>query len=165
MAERKLLFDKEVAARKIERIGLEIAERIGEEKSEIILLGIHKNGPAIAEKLAKVLRDNGQKVMVESITIDKQTCSNVSLTGANNYKDKTVIVVDDVSNSGRTLLYAIEPLLIHRPKRIQIAVLVQRMHNEFPVTPDYVGQSVATTKENHIEVEVRNGEVRGAFLL
>jgi pyrimidine operon attenuation protein / uracil phosphoribosyltransferase len=163
--EKKLLFNKEVAAKKIERIALEIVERIGEENPEILLLGVQKNGPAIAEKLAVVLRNHKQKVLVETLTIDKQTCRSVSVSGDTNYSNKSIIVVDDVSNSGKTLLYAIKPLLDQFPKRIQIAVLVERMHKQFPVTPDYVGQSVATTQENHIEVEVENGEVTGAYLL
>jgi pyrimidine operon attenuation protein/uracil phosphoribosyltransferase len=163
--EKKLLFNKEVAAKKIERIALEIVERIGEEKPEILLLGVQKNGPAIAERLAGILRGHQLNVTVEQISIDKQSCKSVSISGDLNFSNKSIIVVDDVSNSGKTLLYAIKPLLEHFPKRIQIAVLVERMHKQFPVTPDYVGQSVATTKENHIEVEVENGEVMGAYLL
>jgi pyrimidine operon attenuation protein/uracil phosphoribosyltransferase len=75
-----------------------------------------------------------------------------------------VILIDDVSNSGKTLLYAIKPFLNSSPKKIQTLVLVERSHNLFPVKPDYVGLSVATTLQEHIYVEVDKGRVKGAWL-
>jgi pyrimidine operon attenuation protein/uracil phosphoribosyltransferase len=75
------------------------------------------------------------------------------------------VVIDDVANSGKTLLYALKPLLEAHPKSIQTMVLVERMHKLFPVKPDYVGLSLSTTKENHIQVEVMGGELTGAFVL
>ena len=76
-----------------------------------------------------------------------------------------IVVIDDVANSGRTLLYALKPLLEAHPKSIQTMVLVERMHKLFPVKPDYVGLSLSTTKENHIQVEVLNDELIGAFVI
>ncbi len=71
---------------------------------------------------------------------------------------------DDVSNSGKTLLYAIKPFLGLNPQKIQTLVLVERSHNTFPVKPDYVGLSVATTIQEHIYVEVDKNQVKGAWL-
>jgi pyrimidine operon attenuation protein/uracil phosphoribosyltransferase len=78
---------------------------------------------------------------------------------------KNIVIIDDVSNSGRTLVYALKPLLEAHPKTIQSMVLVERMHQLFPVKPDYIGLSLATTKENHIQVEVKDGEIMGAYVI
>ena len=75
-----------------------------------------------------------------------------------------IIVIDDVSNSGKTLLYAMKPFIEYNPKKIQILVLVERTHTSFPVRPDYVGLSIATTIQEHIFVEVKGEEVTGAYL-
>ncbi|MFX8624421.1 phosphoribosyltransferase family protein, partial [Acinetobacter baumannii] len=80
------------------------------------------------------------------------------------FNDKNVLIVDDVANSGKTLLYALKPLLSFHPKRIQTLVLVERMHKLFPVKPDYVGLSVATTLQDMIIVEVANNEINGAYI-
>jgi pyrimidine operon attenuation protein/uracil phosphoribosyltransferase len=75
-----------------------------------------------------------------------------------------VIIIDDVANSGKTLLYAVKPFLEFQPKKIQTLVLVERSHNNFPVRPDYVGLSISTTLQEHIFVEVKDGEVTGAYM-
>jgi pyrimidine operon attenuation protein/uracil phosphoribosyltransferase len=165
MSDKKLLFDKLVAEKKLQRIALEIAEQVGDDPAGLLLLGVQKNGVVIAEKLAALLKPLVKNVLVETITLNKQHPDTVSISGDIDFTRKNILLVDDVSNSGRTLMYALKPLLDHFPKTIQTMVLVERMHKQFPVAPDYVGQSVATTKENHIQVEVENGEVAGAFLL
>ena len=78
---------------------------------------------------------------------------------------KSIIVVDDVANSGRTLLYALNPFLNVIAKKIQIAVLLDRKHKSYPVSADYIGTSLATTYQEHISVEVKSGKVSGAYLL
>jgi pyrimidine operon attenuation protein/uracil phosphoribosyltransferase len=69
-----------------------------------------------------------------------------------------------VANTGKTLLYSLQPFLSSHPKKIQTLVLVERTHKLFPVKSDYVGLSVATTLQENIIVEVVNGEITGAFL-
>jgi pyrimidine operon attenuation protein/uracil phosphoribosyltransferase len=81
-----------------------------------------------------------------------------------NFDNLNVVIIDDVTNSGRTILYALKPLMDFHPKRVQTLALVERMHKTFPIKPDYVGLSVATTLQEHIQVEVENGEVTGAYL-
>jgi pyrimidine operon attenuation protein/uracil phosphoribosyltransferase len=73
-------------------------------------------------------------------------------------------VIDDVSNSGKTVLYAMKPFLAYHPRKIQALVLVERSHNSFPVHPDYSGISIATTLQEHIYVEVEGEKVLGAYL-
>lgn len=80
------------------------------------------------------------------------------------FNDKNILLVDDVANSGKTLLYALKPLLAFHPKRIQTLVLVERMHKLFPVKPDFVGLSVATTLQDNIIVEVEGDEITGAYI-
>ena len=80
------------------------------------------------------------------------------------FNDKTIVLIDDVANSGRTMLYALKPLLLQLPKKIQTLALVERTHKSFPVDVDYVGLSVSTTTDENIVVEVENGEVMGAWL-
>jgi pyrimidine operon attenuation protein/uracil phosphoribosyltransferase len=67
--------------------------------------------------------------------------------------------VDDVASSGRTLLYACKPILETLPKKLEIAVLVDRTHKSFPVQADYVGLSLATTLKENILVEIGEGEM------
>jgi pyrimidine operon attenuation protein/uracil phosphoribosyltransferase len=69
--------------------------------------------------------------------------------------------VDDVSNSGKTLLYAIKPLLDFYPVSIQTLVLVERMYRLYPVKPDYVGLSISTSLQEHIRVIVEGSEIEG----
>ena len=86
------------------------------------------------------------------------------LSKAIDFNDKVIIVVDDVANSGKTLLYALKPFLDFHPRKIQTLVLVARSHNSFPVHPDYVGLSIATTLQEHIYVEVGDDKVLGAYM-
>ena len=75
-----------------------------------------------------------------------------------------IIIIDDVTNSGKTLLYALKPFLEYYPRKIQTLVLVERSHKTYPIHPDYVGLSLATTLQDHIYVEVKDNEITGAYL-
>jgi pyrimidine operon attenuation protein/uracil phosphoribosyltransferase len=72
-------------------------------------------------------------------------------------KNKTVVMVDDVAQSGKTLLYAMKPLLEHTPSKIQIAVLVDRKHKRFPVTADFVGLLLSTGAHEQVILEMDKG--------
>jgi pyrimidine operon attenuation protein/uracil phosphoribosyltransferase len=99
-----------------------------------------------------------------SIELDKKQPGQVKLSENMDFNDKVIVVIDDVSNSGKTLLYAMKPFLEFQPKKIQALVLVARSHNSFPVYPDYVGLSIATTLQEHIYVEVSDDKVLGAYM-
>jgi pyrimidine operon attenuation protein/uracil phosphoribosyltransferase len=75
-----------------------------------------------------------------------------------------VIIVDDVSNSGKTLTYALKPILSFSPRKVQTLVMVERSHRKFPVHPDYVGLSLSTFLHEHIYVEVEGNQVTGAYV-
>jgi pyrimidine operon attenuation protein / uracil phosphoribosyltransferase len=151
-----------VAEKKLSRMALEIAERNYAE-SEIILLGIKDNGTVIAKKIAAYLSGVFKgTITVLDLYIDKRHPGEITITPATDFNNKTVILVDDVANSGRVMLYALKPLLDQHPKKIQTLALVERTHKSFPVSVDYVGLSVSTTPDEHIYVDVENGEVMGA---
>jgi pyrimidine operon attenuation protein / uracil phosphoribosyltransferase len=154
-----------IAKKKLSRMALEIAERNYAEP-EIILLGIKDNGTVIAQKIAAELKAVFKgSIAVFDLSIDKKHPADITITPAADFTGKTVILVDDVANSGRTMLYALKPLLNQHPKKIQTLALVERTHKTFPVDVDYVGLSVSTTPDEHIYVDVENGEVTGVRMV
>jgi pyrimidine operon attenuation protein/uracil phosphoribosyltransferase len=156
------ILSKEIAHRKIQRMAYEIVERNIEEK-EIIIAGIKESGLIIANLLKGFLEDifRGEIIILE-ITIDKKNPKNISLSEEMNFENKIIIITDDVSNTGKTLLYSLKPFLSFYPKKIQTLVLVERSHKEFPVSPDYVGLSISTALSEKIIVETDGGEIEGA---
>jgi pyrimidine operon attenuation protein/uracil phosphoribosyltransferase len=165
MADKNYVLTYEAAQEKLHRMALEIAELVSEDEEPLVLIGIRQSGLVIAEKIASFLK---QYIKVQpkaiSVMLDKDLPKEVTLSEEIDFHGKNVILVDDVSNSGRTLMYALRPLLDFYPKRLLILVLVERMHKQFPIKPDFVGVSVATTVEDYIQVEIENGEVVGAFV-
>lgn len=145
-------------------MALEIIENNQEEKS-IILAGIRDSGTVVAKCIQQILAETpALQTELIIISLDKKEPKEVTLSKKMDFNDKVIIVVDDVANSGKTLLYAMKPFLDFQPKKIQTLVLVGRSHNSFPVHPDYVGLSVATTLQEHICVEVSEDKVLGAYM-
>ena len=161
------ILDKAQILRKIQRLTVEILERnFGE--TELILVGINQNGLEMARLLANELIDrtdttitltrlriNPAKPLEDSIFLD------IPLESVNN---KVLILVDDVANTGRTFFYALRPLLDVLPKKVEVAVLVDRKHKSFPIQPDYVGLSLATTLKENIDVKIRDVEDWAVYL-
>jgi pyrimidine operon attenuation protein / uracil phosphoribosyltransferase len=157
-----LILPKEIAYRKLQRLAYEIVEQNINEQ-QIILAGIKENGSIIAKILFSFLKEIFKKEIITiEIAIDKKKPKEISLSQEINFDNKIIIITDDVSNSGRTLLYAMNPFLDFYPKKIQTLVLVERSYKEFPVSPDYVGLSVSTALTEKIIVETKNGEIEGA---
>jgi pyrimidine operon attenuation protein/uracil phosphoribosyltransferase len=162
--EKKYILTKEVAEKKLRRMAFEILENNTDEK-EIILAGIRESGSVLARVIQKMLGEiSSIKTELIAVTLDKKKPADVSLSKKMDFNNKIIILIDDVSNSGQTLLYALQPFIEYHPKKIQILVLVERTHTSFPVRPDYVGLSIATTIQEHIFVEVRGDEISGAYL-
>ena len=161
---RRNILSKEVAEKKLLRMAYEIVERNPDETA-IILAGIRENGVVIAARIGDMLSKIFQgSISILEISMDKKNPGEIVIEPVTDLNDKTVILVDDVANTGRTLLYALKPLLQFRPKKIQTLVLVERTHKTFPVSSDYVGLSISTTLQEHITVEVMGEEVVGAYL-
>lgn len=158
------ILDEVIVEKKLRRMALEILENNPDEDI-LILAGIRESGSVVAKCIQQMLAEIGQvKTEVISISLDKREPKEVTLSREIDLTGKVVIVIDDVANSGRTLLYALKPFLAYHPKKIQALVLVGRSHNSFPVHPDYVGLSVATTLQEHIYVEVSEDKVLGAYM-
>ena len=161
----KYILSKEAAEKKLMRMALEVAERnYGEQ--ELVLVGIKESGSLIAEKIAAHLKEifSGEVIIV-SLLIDKKMPGAITLQPAIDVSNKVVLLIDDVANSGRVMLYALQPLLQQFPRKIQTLALVERTHKSFPIALDYVGVSFSTTLDEHVSVEVENGQILGACLL
>lgn len=161
------ILDKAQIHRKIQRLTVEILERnFGE--TEIILVGINQNGLEMARLLANELIDRTDtQITLTRLQInpakplDGAVFLDMPLESVNN---KVLILVDDVANTGRTFFYALRPLLDVLPKKVEVAVLVDRKHKSFPIQPDYVGLSLATTLKENIDVTIRDVEDWAVYL-
>jgi pyrimidine operon attenuation protein/uracil phosphoribosyltransferase len=162
---KRYVLNAEIADQKLHRMALEIAENLSGNEDPLILVGVRNSGTVIAEIVAGYARKYlPNEITVISVTLDKHAPTTVTLSTDIDLNGKNIIVIDDVANSGKTLVYAMKPLLDYQPKQIQTLVLVERMHKTFPVKPDYVGSSIATTSQDFIAVEVENGVVTGAYI-
>jgi pyrimidine operon attenuation protein / uracil phosphoribosyltransferase len=158
------ILSKTVAGKKLLRMAYEILENNLEEES-IVLAGIKENGIVIAKSRQKNLEKiSEKKIILITVTLNKKMPADVILDTKLDFNGKVVILIDDVANSGRTMLYALKPFLDFHPKKIQTLILVERSHKKFPVNPDYVGLSISTTLAEHIYVEVEADEISGAWL-
>jgi pyrimidine operon attenuation protein / uracil phosphoribosyltransferase len=149
---------------KIDRMVLEIAEN-NTGARQIVLAGIAPNGSVLADRVAAQLPQffSGAVQRID-VQLDKRHPAEVSLSATLELNQAVLILIDDVSNSGKTLTYALKPFLEAHPLKIQTLVLVARTHKRFPIQPDYVGFSLATTLQEYIDVEIENGEVSGVWM-
>ncbi len=162
--EKNYILDQRVAEKKIRRMALEIIEN-NPGPGTIILAGIRENGTILARFIQKLLTETSSvKTELIDISLDKRHPRDVSINKQIDFNDKVVIIIDDVANSGKTLLYALKPFLEYHPQKIQTMVLVERSHNNFPVRPDYIGLSIATTLQEQIIVETEGDRIFGAYL-
>lgn len=150
---------------KLKRMAYEIWEKNSEEK-EIFVIGIEETGAAVAGKIIEILKEiSPLKIRYSNLVIHKKSPLQEAIKlSVDTFNNKTVVLIDDVANSGKTLLYALKPLMDFEPARIQVAVLVDRKHKNFPVTPDIIGHSVSTTIQEHIIVHYENGKLTGVHL-
>ena len=161
---RNYILDQATASRKLQRMAYEIVENNLDEQ-EIILVGIQDNGSVIAESIRELLQQISPiRCELLHLSLDKKAPGEITVSRQVDFNNKVIIIIDDVANSGRTMLYAIKPFLQHHPKKIQTLVMVERTHKAFPVNSDYVGLSVATTLQDNIIVEVEGSVVTGAWM-
>lgn len=162
----KILNHREIR-QKTKRLAIEIIEHNYEAK-EIILAGINNNGMAFAQMLYQELgRVTKIKLNLTTIKLNPADPLGHEIEFGlplKQIKGKVVIIVDDVANTGRTIFYACKPLMQTLPKKIEVAVLVDRQHKSFPVKVDYVGLSLATTLKENIDVQIKNQEELAVFL-
>ena len=166
MITRSKILDRKGISQKINRLAWQIYENNSKEK-KIIIVGISGRGEILASKLSKVINQiSSIKTKVGTIHLDKdnpyQNKITINLDVAD-YTNKVVVLIDDVLNSGKTLMYASKYFLTTPLIKISTVVLVDRTHNRFPIKADYIGLSLATTLQEYIKV-VLDGNEQGVYL-
>lgn len=160
MSKNIILTNQEIE-HKIRRIAYQIYETFVDEE-EIVIAGITSNGFSFANKIAEVLLTiSPLKVSLCEVHINKhqpETIVKTSLT-KEEYSNKGLVLVDDVLNSGTTLIYAVRHFLDVPLKKFKTAVLVDRNHKKYPVKADFKGISLSTSSLDNVEVVFNeNGE-------
>ena len=148
-----ILTDAEIS-HKTKRIAYQIYETFSSE-SEVILAGIASNGFVFAQKIAQELTQiSDLKVTLCEVKINKQNPKDAILTSISKeeYENKGLVLIDDVLNSGTTLIYGVKHFLEVSLSKFKTAVLVDRNHKKYPVKADFKGISLSTSLQEHIHV-------------
>ena len=154
MKDRHLILDQEQIKHKIRRIAYQIYESNMDEK-EVIIAGIAKNGFELAKKIEKELKNiSPLNTSLCKVEIDKKNPLGTIKTSLKEteYQDKSIVLVDDVLNSGTTLIYGVRHFLEVPLKQFRTAVLVDRNHKKYPVKADFKGISLSTSLSETVKV-------------
>jgi pyrimidine operon attenuation protein/uracil phosphoribosyltransferase len=166
----KVLLDADALSRTLSRIAHEIIES-NPDLDDVALVGIHTRGVPLAQRLRRLIEERadeaphlgavditfyrddvsvrGGEAPIHAQPVVRSTALDFALEG------KTVVLVDDVLYTGRTIRAAIEALFDYgRPARVQLAVLADRGHRELPIRPDYVGKNLPTARGERIQVQL-----------
>lgn len=165
MRTKAIILDEKAIQRATTRIANEIIERNKGIKG-IILVGIKTRGIPFAQRLAqKIYEIEGQEVPILTldITLYRDDLTEIHKEPAvkdkrfdKNINNKTIVLVDDVIFTGRTVRAALDALIdMGRPSKVQLAVLIDRGHRELPIRPDYVGKNVPTSKSEIVDVNFK----------
>ncbi|MFB6257326.1 MAG: phosphoribosyltransferase family protein [Flavobacteriales bacterium] len=156
MGQRTLIMDPQRVEYKLQRIARQLREKHSSEE-ELVILGIRSNGERIASRLRNILQEmGGPAILSGSLAMDKRSPVSSELEMSlelPSLDDRSVILVDDVVNSGRTLAYTTRRILERPLESLTTVALVDREHHRFPIRADLVGTTLATTMKQHIEVE------------
>lgn len=167
-AKKVLILNHTQVQQKINRIAYQILEDNIDEK-EIILAGVIARGFRLAIRLQQVLQEiSTLKVTLAEIELNKESSKlesaiNIPL---DDCKNKVIILVDDVLNSGRTIAYGLGVFLNIPLKKLRSVVLIDRSHKLFPVATDFVGLELSTVLKEHVAVILdENNEEDGVYLI
>tara|TARA_B110000014_G_scaffold30674_1_gene19185 strand:+ start:212 stop:706 length:495 start_codon:yes stop_codon:yes gene_type:complete len=154
---KNIILDSIDINNKIRRISFEILEKNFDE-NEIFLVGVLPNGKYLSNKISEFLSQFSKiKLNLHFIEIEKKSRSIDKIIPSLNSEmvnNKVIVIIDDVMNSGGTLMYSINEMLKFKPKKIQIAVLIERYYKNFPLNPDYKGLELSTSETEHVEVKL-----------
>jgi pyrimidine operon attenuation protein/uracil phosphoribosyltransferase len=165
MEEKSVVLNRLQIRQKIERISFQIYENTFDQGT-LFIIGIAGNGFVLAERiLAQLKTISDQQIKLIKITINKEKplADDILLSIEDaDLKNATIVMVDDVINSGRTMIYAVKRILRQEIREIKVVTLVNRTHRRYPVKADYVGLNISTTLKDKIVVEF--GENECAYL-
>lgn len=151
-------------AQKLMRMAYEIYEQNSREK-ELILIGIEEGGLIVAKNLARILEQiSPLKTQILPLCINKKFPLKDNLQIETSLTGKSVLLIDDVANSGKTLAFGLKPILAYQPSKIKVVVLVDRKHKNYPITPDIIGHSLSTTLQDRIIVQYEGEKISVVFL-
>lgn len=162
------ILDAVQIEQKLNRMAYQIYENNFHEK-ELLIVGIEGNGYKVAERLAAILNNISKiKTKVGKIKLDKENPwsfePKIDFT-EKDYINKSVILTDDVLNSGKTLIYAVKLFLNKPVKQLNTLVLVDRSHTRFPVKADFVGLSLSTTLQERIDTDFTKKGKEAVYLV
>lgn len=162
---KKQILNNQQIEQKINRMAYEMLELYMDK--ELVLVGIEPRGNILADRITAIY-NTVSKTKAESISlqIDKENPYNLAINEQllSKVKNKNVVIVDDVLNSGKTIMYALKPFLQIELKNLGVLVLVDRDHKQYPVFARFVGMSLSTTLNEHVSVEFNSGN-DAAYLL
>ncbi len=164
--DKKKILDYQSIKKKIRRISLQILES-NIDQDEIIIAGIDLNGFIIAEKISQEISKISEiNIKLCEVKIDKKNPLNDISTSLNfeDYQNKSLVVIDDVLNSGATLMYSVKYFLNTKIKSLKTAVLVDRNHKKYPIKADFKGLSLSTSIQSKVEVVIDEKKIE-AFLV
>ncbi|MCB9246160.1 MAG: phosphoribosyltransferase [Flavobacteriales bacterium] len=161
-----LLLTHKQILQKINRMAWQVHEA-HVKAPKIVLIGIVGKGTIVCDLLAEKLREiTDKEIAVDVIKIDKVAPDpdHLWLVHDTDLKGQHVVLVDDVLNSGRTMIYAAIPILQRTPKSLFTCVLANRDYKSFPVNPNFVGISLSTTRQEHITFDPSEPDNMKVFL-
>jgi pyrimidine operon attenuation protein/uracil phosphoribosyltransferase len=156
---KNIILNHQEIEHKIKRIAYQIYETFLDEE-EIVIAGISNNGYVFAQKLSIALQSISKlKISLCEVKIDKQNLFATITTNIPKelYSDKGLVLVDDVLNSGSTLVYGVKHFLEVPLKKFKTVVLVDRNHKKYPVKADFKGISLSTSSKEHVHVIFEEG--------
>ena len=162
---KKQVLDFEKISRICGRLAYQILENnINED--EILLVGIKEKGYEIAKIIEQKLKDiSSSKVYLKSITIDKKNPNQISEFDINfNQMPKSVYLVDDVLNTGKTLMFAVNSLLKYDFSLIKTLVLIDRNHKKYPIKVDFKGISLSTNLDDTVKLISENKNLEAVLV-
>jgi pyrimidine operon attenuation protein / uracil phosphoribosyltransferase len=175
MSTKKIILSAEEMGRTLERLAYEVLEQHGTSDS-LVLIGIQRRGAELAERLKSVLSLRlSRDIPLGKLDINLYRDDWTTMNGSPQLNRteipfpidaKSVLLVDDVLFTGRTVRAALEAILdFGRPDRVQLLVLVDRGHRELPISADFVGKRIESEREEHVDVLVAERDGRDEVIL
>lgn len=162
------ILDSQQIDQKLNRMAYQVYETNFKEK-ELLIVGIEGNGYKVAQRIVAILETiSNIKIKIGKIKLDKEKpwLLDPSIDFVEkDYENKSIILVDDVLNSGKTLMYAVKLFLNKPVKQLNTLILVDRSHTRFPVKADFVGLSLSTTLQERIDTDFTKKGKEAVYLV